>query len=237
MKAQRLLAITMLLLNRESVAAPELAKRFEVSARTIYRDIESLCEAGIPVVAYPGAGGGYGIAGGYKLDRSLVDPEEIGKICAALNSLSVAVGDTRMRLTADRLRALRARPQAPNGKVAGRPVLENYLFIELAPAAREREKIIALRRAIEERRVARFAYVDAEGRSSLRSAEPMALVLPGKPGISTPSAGVARPSDSSRSPGSPSWSSRPSASPPVPWTSNPGPGTKPGPNRPPSFQR
>lgn len=177
MKAQRLLAITMLLLNRESVSAPELAKRFEVSARTIYRDIESLCEAGIPVVAYPGAGGGYGIAGGYKLDRSLVDPEEIGKICAALNSLSVAVGDTRMRLTADRLRALRARPQAPNGKVAGRPVLENYLFIELAPAAREREKIVTLRRAIEERRIARFAYVDAEGRSSLRSAEPMALVF------------------------------------------------------------
>lgn len=169
MKAQRLLAITMLLLNRDSVSAPELARRFEVSARTIYRDMESLCEAGIPVVAYPGAGGGYGIAGGYKLDRSLVRPEELSQISAALASLSEAVGDKRMIQTIDRLKALRARePRGGDG---------SYLYIELSPAAREREKIGQLRRAIEERRVARFCYVDGAGASSCRSVESMALVF------------------------------------------------------------
>ena len=172
MKAQRLLAITMLLLNRERVPAPELARRFEVSARTIYRDIESLCEAGIPIVAYPGSGGGYGIMGEYKLDRSLVRPEELGQISAALASLSAALGDARMGQTVDRLKAL-----SPKGLVAGRPVPENYLFLELAPTPRDRDKISALRRGIEESRLVAFGYVDAEGRGSRRRAEPAALVF------------------------------------------------------------
>jgi predicted DNA-binding transcriptional regulator YafY len=177
MKAQRLLAITMLLLGRDSVSAPELAKRFEVSVRTIYRDMEALSEAGIPVVAYPGSGGGYGIMGEFKIDRSLLRPEEIGSLSATLGSLSSAVGDARMGQVADRLKALRSRPQAPKGKVAGKPVAENYLFIELAPAARERSKIGKLRNAIEESRLVAFAYVDSDGKSSRRRAEPYALVF------------------------------------------------------------
>jgi predicted DNA-binding transcriptional regulator YafY len=172
MKAQRLLAITMLLLNRECVSAPELAERFEVSARTIYRDIEALCEAGIPIVAYPGSGGGYGIMGEFKIDRSLLKPEEAGQIGAALSSLSAALGDSRLSQAADRIRAI-----APKGLVAGRPVLENYLFIELAPPERVRGRIGPLRQAIEERRLARFSYIDSEGRSSSREAEPAALVF------------------------------------------------------------
>jgi predicted DNA-binding transcriptional regulator YafY len=193
MKAERLLAITMLLLHRECVSAPELAKRFAVSARTIYRDVESLCEAGIPIVAYPGSGGGYGIMSDFKIDRSLVRPGEIGQISAALASISAAIGDTRMGQTIDRLEALRARsrnaegprsradivPLRPTRDAADRDLAapENYLFIELAPAARVREKIGKLRQAIEERRPVRFGYVDAEGRKSSRSAEPAALVF------------------------------------------------------------
>jgi predicted DNA-binding transcriptional regulator YafY len=182
MKAQRLLAITMLLLGRDSVSAPELAKRFEVSVRTIYRDMEALCEAGIPIVAYPGSGGGYGIIGDFKIDRSLLRPEEIGQLSATLGSLSSAVGDLRLSQVADRLKALRVRPRTPRGKtaerpIAGKPVAENFLFIELAPAAREREKIGTLRRAIEESRLVSFAYVDSGGKTSSREAEPYALVF------------------------------------------------------------
>jgi predicted DNA-binding transcriptional regulator YafY len=172
MKAQRLLAITMLLLGRDSVSAPELARRFEVSVRTIYRDIDALCEAGIPIVAYPGAGGGFGIMGDFKIERSLLRPEEIGQVSATLGSLSTAVGDDRMSQIADRLKAI-----APKGKVAGKPVPENFLFIDLAPAAREREKIGKIRRAIEENRLVAFAYVDSVGKASRRKAEPAALVF------------------------------------------------------------
>jgi predicted DNA-binding transcriptional regulator YafY len=172
MKAQRLLAITMLLLNRDSISAPELARRFEVSVRTVYRDIEALCQAGIPIAAYPGAGGGYGIVGDFKIDRSLLKPEEIGRVSAALGSLSAALGDEGMSEAAERLKAM-----TPRGRVAGRKVPENFVFIELNPAQRDRGKIGLIRRAIEENRLIGFGYIDSEGRTSARSVEPYALVF------------------------------------------------------------
>ena len=61
MKIERLIGILSILLQREKVTAPELAEQFEVSRRTIQRDIEALCRAGIPLAATQGAGGGFSI--------------------------------------------------------------------------------------------------------------------------------------------------------------------------------
>ena len=61
MKIDRLLSIIVILLNKDKVTANELAGRFEVNVRTIYRDIETINLAGIPIVSYPGNSGGYGI--------------------------------------------------------------------------------------------------------------------------------------------------------------------------------
>ncbi|MGE5702647.1 MAG: helix-turn-helix transcriptional regulator, partial [Clostridia bacterium] len=61
MKLDRLLAITMSLLNQKRITAADLAERFEVSLRTIYRDMETLNQAGIPIVSYQGTDGGYEI--------------------------------------------------------------------------------------------------------------------------------------------------------------------------------
>lgn len=62
MKLDRLLAIIVYLLNHEKVKAQELADKFEVSVRTIYRDIDAISLAGIPIVTYQGTDGGIGIA-------------------------------------------------------------------------------------------------------------------------------------------------------------------------------
>jgi predicted DNA-binding transcriptional regulator YafY len=164
----------MLLLNRDCVSAPELARRFEVSVRTIYRDFDALCEAGIPIAAYPGAGGGYGIEQGFKIDRSILKPEEIGQISATLGSISSIFGDERMRQAVDRLEAM--------GRTAGkadakRPVPENYLFIELNPGRRDRERIGRIRRAVEDRRLLSLSYVDGTGATSSRQVEPLAIVF------------------------------------------------------------
>ena len=70
MKIDRLIGITMLLLQKGKVTAPELAERFEVSRRTISRDIEDICRAGIPLVTVQGYGGGISIAEGYRVKRS-----------------------------------------------------------------------------------------------------------------------------------------------------------------------
>ena len=58
MKIERLIGILSILLQQERVTAPELSRRFEVSRRTINRDIEDLCRAGIPIVTTQGQKGG-----------------------------------------------------------------------------------------------------------------------------------------------------------------------------------
>ena len=66
MKIDRLIGILSVLLRCEQVTAPELAERFEVSRRTINRDIEALCKAGIPIATSQGSGGGISIMDGLR---------------------------------------------------------------------------------------------------------------------------------------------------------------------------
>ena len=68
MKIDRLIGILSILLQKEMTTAPELADHFEVSRRTINRDIEALCKAGIPIQTSQGAGGGISIMNGYRME-------------------------------------------------------------------------------------------------------------------------------------------------------------------------
>ena len=77
MKFDRLLGILTVLLQNDRVTAPQLAAKFEVNRRTIGRDVDALCKAGIPVVTHQGSGGGISIAEGFKLDKTLVTAEEL----------------------------------------------------------------------------------------------------------------------------------------------------------------
>ena len=72
MKLDRLLGILTVLLQNDRVTAPYLAEKFEVSRRTISRDIDALCQAGIPIVTHQGTGGGISIAEGFKLDKHVL---------------------------------------------------------------------------------------------------------------------------------------------------------------------
>ena len=72
MKIDRLIGILSILLQEEKTTAPELAERFEVSRRTINRDIEDLCKAGIPIKTAQGTGGGISIMDGYRMDRTIL---------------------------------------------------------------------------------------------------------------------------------------------------------------------
>ena len=86
MKLDRLLEITVILLNRDSVTSGELAERFGVSQRTIYRDIEALSMAGIPVYVTRGRGGGISLLKHFTLSRSIMTPEEQENILFALQT-------------------------------------------------------------------------------------------------------------------------------------------------------
>ena len=92
MKIDRLIGILSILLQKEMTTAPELAEHFEVSRRTINRDIEDLCRAGIPIQTFQGAGGGIGIMSGYRMDRTLLTSRDMQMILAGLRSLDSVSG-------------------------------------------------------------------------------------------------------------------------------------------------
>ena len=80
MKIDRLIGILSILLQKETITAPVLAEQFEVSRRTISRDIDTLCQAGIPIVTSQGINGGISIMDGYTIDRTLLTGSEMKDI-------------------------------------------------------------------------------------------------------------------------------------------------------------
>jgi len=92
MKIDRLIGILSVLLQEEMITAPELSEKFEVSRRTINRDIEDLCKAGIPIITSQGRGGGISIMDGYRMDRAILSTKDMQMIMAGLRSLDSVSG-------------------------------------------------------------------------------------------------------------------------------------------------
>ena len=88
MKVDRLVSIILILLEKERIGAYELAEQFEVSPRTIYRDIDAINLAGIPVRSTPGVNGGFEIMPQYKIDRTVFSTADLSAILMGLSSLS-----------------------------------------------------------------------------------------------------------------------------------------------------
>ena len=87
MKIDRLLGILNILAERKRITADELAERFEVSKRTIFRDIDTLNQSGIPITSYSGNGGGIALIEGYKYDKSIFSKNDIKNMFTALKAL------------------------------------------------------------------------------------------------------------------------------------------------------
>jgi len=103
MKIDRLLAIIMILLNRNHVSANELSKHFEVSKRTIYRDIDIITQAGIPITSTMGPEGGYSIMKNFKIDKHFLSLDEISSILTALNSIHSTTNNKKISNTLKKL--------------------------------------------------------------------------------------------------------------------------------------
>jgi predicted DNA-binding transcriptional regulator YafY len=88
MQINRLFEIIYILLNRKPITAKKLSERFEVSVRTIYRDIDTLCAAGVPIYTTKGKGGGIGLDENFVLNKSVLSDKEQNEILTALQSLN-----------------------------------------------------------------------------------------------------------------------------------------------------
>lgn len=90
MKNDRLFQLLYLLLEKGTYTAPELAQKLEVSVRTVYRDVEALSMAGIPICTTVGKGGGISLMPGYTFEKALLSGEEQNQLLFAVQSLQAA---------------------------------------------------------------------------------------------------------------------------------------------------
>lgn len=168
MTSSRLFEIIYILLEKKKVTAPELAERFEVSVRTIYRDIDALSSAGIPVYCTQGKGGGIGLLGDFVMDKSALTEEEQNQILFSLQCMAVTE-HTDVKKLLSRLSSLFQKDN------------ENWVYVDFSPWSQNGEKELfeKLREAILRREEVAFDYYNAKGEHSRRNAEPMQLYFRG----------------------------------------------------------
>ncbi len=163
MQISRLFEILYILMNKKTVTAKELAERFEVSQRTIYRDIDTLALAGIPVYTSKGKGGGIRLVEDFVLNKSLLSEKEQGEILSALQGLS----------------ALKAEDAGDVlGKLSGlfHKSTTQWLQVDFSDWGDQHGDLFSLlKTAILDRRVVEFSYYSAYGERSLRRVQPTQL--------------------------------------------------------------
>lgn len=165
MKIDRLIGILSILLQREKVTAAELAEKFEVSRRTIIRDIEDICKAGIPVVTESGRGGGISIIEDFKIDRTIFSSEEIQIILAGLHGFDSVAVSGRYRQIADKL-------------LVNHTQTDGQIIIDLSAWDKPgcRDKIELIKTAMDHAEKITFKYVAGNG-ERVREIEPYHLIF------------------------------------------------------------
>ena len=168
MKIDRLIGILSILLQEEKITAPELAERFEVSRRTINRDIEDLCKAGIPIRTAQGTGGGISIMDGYRMDRTILTSKDMQMILAGLRSLDSVSGSSYYGQLMEKIQT------GSSEFISGR----DSILIDLSSWYRDTlpPKIGLIQDAIELRRKIRFDYYSPGGHTR-REIEPYYLIF------------------------------------------------------------
>lgn len=161
----RLLSIIYILMNKRTVTATELAGRFEVSVRTIYRDIDTLSMAGIPVYTTKGRNGGISLTEQFVLDKMLVSKKEQQQILAALASLKETGAYEEDEILNKLGEFFKEKP-------------ENWVAIDFSDwSGRRKELFNQIRDAILDRHVLQFDYYGQYGEMSSRSVEPIQLLF------------------------------------------------------------
>lgn len=168
MQINRLFEIVSLLLDQKMMTAKELAKRFEVSQRTIYRDIDTLTEAGIPIYTTKGKGGGIGLLEEFELNESIFSKEEQNNIISALQGLEATKYPEAECVLA----------KLTNIFGVANPNWVSIDFSDGTPQSKNRMEL--LKKAIMEKRVIQFEYYNAQGKKSSREAEPIRLLFKDK---------------------------------------------------------
>lgn len=154
LRVDRLLSIILIITSKGRVTGQELAEHFEVSLRTIYRDIDKICEAGIPVASEGGKGGGFYLMESFSLDKLFLKEGEVHTLKAMMDSLGFLFGKS------EQFNDLLLKFEASDEK---KDVIKDRLNINMSHFSMEeelKEYLHLINRAIEERKALELEYVN-----------------------------------------------------------------------------
>ncbi|MCB6570044.1 YafY family transcriptional regulator [Eubacterium limosum] len=175
MKVDRLVSIIMILLDKKRIGAQALADMFEVSPRTIYRDVDAINMAGIPVRSTSGVGGGFEIMPEYKVDKKVFSADDLSALLMGLSSLSGMVrGDELVHALA------KVRSFIPADRAKDIELKANQINIDLSlwtGNGNIQSNLEIIKAAMQESRLLTFEYIAHHGNKTARTAEPYQLVL------------------------------------------------------------
>lgn len=165
MKLDRLLGITMELLRQKKVTAPELAEKFEVSVRTIYRDMDTIGLAGIPIMATSGSTGGFELMPGYFLTKQHFSVEELSMIYHFFKGLEDSSSPEAAGSITQKLATLRP-DMAQN----------TTILFDLQASPEETKYLTVIHQAIAESQTLLLTYSDSQGQKTQREIIPYHLL-------------------------------------------------------------
>ncbi|GAA0084602.1 YafY family protein [Clostridium sp. CTA-7] len=170
MKINRLFEILYILLDKKNITAKELSEHFEVSQRTIYRDIEKLSQSGIPIYMSKGKGGGISLLSNFVLNKAILSEEEKREIIAAMQGLS-AINENEFNGALSKLSTF----------LGGNN--ENWIEVDFSNWDKNNdlgEKFATIKSSIINKNLLSFKYFGANGESLNRIVEPLKLVFKGQ---------------------------------------------------------
>ena len=175
MKIDRLVSIILILLDKKRIGAQELATMFEVSPRTIYRDIDAINMAGVPVFSTSGVGGGFEIMPSYKIDKNVFSASDLSAILMGLSNLSDLIhGDELVNALA------KVKSFIPAERAKDIELKADQIHIDLSPWLAYQDTptyLEVIKTALLESRLLTFEYSDRYGNKTTRKAEPYQLIL------------------------------------------------------------
>ncbi|MBN2737146.1 MAG: YafY family transcriptional regulator [Spirochaetales bacterium] len=166
MRLDRLLSLYVMLLNRKKISALDLAREFQVSVRTIYRDMGALETAGLPVTSYPGPQGGFGFIEGYHIDRQVLSFQDILAILSALKVMGSTLANKEIYQVLEKVKTL-----VPFEKTPGIDGWSKRFGVDMLPWGREsdfKSRLNLIQTALFENRQLEIVYLNGQGEENRR---------------------------------------------------------------------
>lgn len=170
MQINRLFEMVYILLRKKTVTAKELAEHFEVSTRTIYRDLDTLSSAGIPIYTNKGKGGGISLIENYVLKQSLFSEEEQKELLMSLQGLN-AINTPNMESILNKLSAIFNQESI------------HWIDVDFSGwgnSKRDKEKFKQIKEGIFNKKLMSFDYFSSSGEKTIRLVEPLKLFFKGQ---------------------------------------------------------